>query len=233
MIAAAPRRPSPATAIAPPAESATPHTEVAATTVHSTAAPPARDAAIIRATIAETPGTYMPDMLADVKGLLVRWPDRRETGLRIWVQSMSNVPDWDTRYAQMARDAFDDWGRDPLPIRFDFVLDSATSDIRVVWLAQFGAEQGTRVGVTRRTSDQSGWLIDAQIDVAIHDSTGRTILPEALAGIMRHEAGHALGLGHSRDPRTKMYPTEMSIDISAADRATLRLLYRLPPGLVP
>jgi hypothetical protein len=28
-----------------------------------------------------------------------------------------------------------------------------------------------------------------------------------------------------------MFPTEMINDIRAADRATLRLLYRLPPGL--
>ena len=193
---------------------------------------PERDLALIRERIAGTPGTYMTDMLDDLKGSLVRWPDRRESGLRIWVQTITPVHDWDERYAQTARDAFDDWGRDALPIRFDFVNDSATSDIHVVWREKFAPENGMRVGYTVRTNDQHGWLLNAQIEIAIHDSAGRTIPPRALTGIMRHEAGHALGMGHSRDRTTKMYPFEVSNELAPADRATMRLLYQLPPGPV-
>ncbi len=206
--------------------------DMAVSTIKSSDPAPEHDLAQIKALIAETPGTYMNDMIGDLGGRLVRWPDRRQEGLRIWVQTASTVSNWDQRYAQMARDAFDDWGRDAeLPIRFDYVLDSASSDIHVVWLDRFAPSYGLRVGMTRRTSDQHGWLVDAEIQVAIHDSAGRTIPPEALVGIVRHEAGHALGLGHSKDPRTKMFPTEMMTALASADRSTLRLLYRLPPGL--
>ena len=177
-------------------------------------------------------GTYMSDMLGDLHGMLVRWPDRRETGLRIWVQSLTPVRDWDLRYAQMARDAFSDWSAD-VPIRFDFVLDSATSDVRVVWTDHFAPELGQRVGTTNRTNDEKGWLVAATVTVAVHDSAGRTLQPASLAGIVRHEAGHALGLGHSKDPRTKMYPVEMRPDITPADHATLKLLYQVAPGPVP
>jgi hypothetical protein len=185
----------------------------------------------VRSFIAGATEGYLADMLVADSGLLVRWPDRREQGLRIWVQSISSVRDWDMRYAQMARDAFADWSGG-LPARLDFVLDSATSDIQIVWVDRFAPELGRRVGNTLRSNDGNGWLVAASITVAVHDSAGNTIQPLDLAGIVRHEAGHALGLGHSNDPATKMFPIELTNTISAADRATLRLLYQLSAGSV-
>jgi hypothetical protein len=192
---------------------------------------PARDEADIRSRMAAVAsGTYMSDMLADLNGMLVRWPDRPGQPLRVWVQSKSDQPDYQPADAQTAQDAFADWQHSGFPLRFDFVLDSATADIRLVWTDRFPAEAGLRVGSTRRTSDQHGWIADAQILVALHDSAGTVIPSAALGGIVKHEAGHALGLGHSHDEKTMMFPTEMVHDIAPADRNTLRLLYSIPPG---
>jgi hypothetical protein len=190
---------------------------------------PVRDLEDIRRRIDENTDSYFAWMLRDMGNYITRWPDRRASGLRVWVQTQNAIPDWSDAYAQMARDAFDDW-RDGLPARLDFVYDSASADIHLVWTEKFAVNQGTRVGVTTRRVDQHGWLLAAQISIAIHDSAGTAIPPEDLAGIARHEAGHALGLGHSPDPKTKMYPTEMVRNVQPADRATLRLLYTLPPG---
>jgi hypothetical protein len=190
------------------------------------------DPDFVRAEIVAATDGYLAEMIEADGGMFVRWPDRRETGLRIWVQSTSSVPDWNARYAQMARDAFANWEGAGLPARLDFVLDSAGSDIQVVWIDRFAPEFGRRVGVARLSYDHNGWLDGAQVSVAVHDSVGRTIDPPELASIVQHEAGHSFGLGHSKDSTTKMYPIELMNSITRADRATLRMLYQLPPGSI-
>jgi uncharacterized protein YhdP len=127
----------------------------------------------LRARVAAASDSYMADMLA-ADSEIVRWPDRRERGLRVWVQSTSTVQNWNLRYAQMARDAFAEWS-DGLPARLDFVVDSASADVQIIWVERFPAEDGQRVGATKRTNDRSGWLVAAEISIAVHDSTGETI----------------------------------------------------------
>ena len=53
-----------------------------------------------------------------------------------------------------------------------------------------------------------------------------------LASIALHEVGHLLGLDHTRDQNNIMTSRVRVRDLSAADRATARLLYSLPPGSV-
>lgn len=208
--------------------------DVSSTVVAATGepAPTSRNAEDIRSRINSATDTYMSDMLVDQGGGIIRWPDRHDQALRVWVQTGTDVRDWDLRYAQVAREAFADWASSDLPMRFDFVIDSATSDVHISWIDRYPPSDGMRVGSTKRLTDSNGWIVSADIQVAVHDSAGTMIKPWDLGGIVRHEAGHALGLGHSRDPHTKMFPTEMVRDIMPADRATLRLLYELPPGTV-
>jgi hypothetical protein len=177
-------------------------------------------------------GTYIMDMLSNQDSTLFRWPDRNLQGVRVWVQTEPHVADWWVGYAQVARDVFGEWERDGFPLRFEYVLDSVGADIAIRWVDHFPPEMDRRIGSTRRMSDQNAWIVNAEIVVAVHDSRGRTFGPNELTAILRHEIGHALGLGHSSDRTSIMFPEESTLEIAASDRATLRLLYTLPPGSI-
>jgi hypothetical protein len=77
----------------------------------------------------------MADMLADLGGARAM-AGCRERALRIWVQSGTDIRDWDLRYAASARDALPS-GRRTTCRCFDFVIDSATSDVHVSWIDRF------------------------------------------------------------------------------------------------
>lgn len=197
-------------------------------------AEPRRDDAALRLQLRDgAAGTYIQAIIEQQDGWLIRWPDRQLQGLRVWIQGRADIPNFHPSYPVVAERAFAEWRNAGFPIRFDMVPDSAGSEIRIRWTAQFPPANGRRIGVTHKVRDRFGWLVDAEVVVATHDSTGAPLAPALIAGVARHEVGHALGLGHSGSPSDVMYPESRTEVISAADRATLHLLYRLPPGVVP
>ena len=201
--------------------------------VPSNQPPPVRDLATVQMLIRDgSPGTYLLHMLPEQDDLIVRWPDRRAEAIKVWIERDPNLPDWNTQYAVMAERAIEEWQRAGFPLRFLLLRDSANTEIKIRWVSQFPEEVGPKLGMTRKLRDRHGWIHAAELTVATHDPRGRRLPAETVAGTVRHEIGHALGLGHSPTPTDVMYPESRTTAISAIDRATLRLLYILPPGSV-
>lgn len=175
-------------------------------------------------------GTYVDDVLAEQDSALYRWPDRLQDAIRVYIEPTSGVAGWDPRFPAMAQAVFDEWGATGFPLRFAFVYDSSRADMAIRWRDRFPAEDGQRIGVTERVQSSDFFIARANISIALHDSAGRALPSTVVAGIVRHEVGHALGLNHANDPSSVMYREAATMTLSASDRATLRLLYLVPGG---
>ena len=182
----------------------------------------------VRRRLAERgPGTYINEMLAERDSALARWPDRNGKPLTIWVQPSSTIEDWTDEYADAVRDAVNNWDALGLPVRFAFATDSADADLHVTFIDQF---EESISGRTKWERDDSWWITDAEIVLAVHHRSGPALDVDAMRALALHEMGHLLGLDHTEDATSIMAPRVRVRNLSAADEATVRLLYTLPPG---
>ena len=172
-------------------------------------------------------GTYIGEMLAERDSALARWPERRENPITIWIQPSSTIPDWAEDYVTSVRDAVSDWDALDLPVHFAFESDSARADVHVSFIDQF---EEAISGRTKWERDDSWWITDADIVLAVHHRNGPALDDDAMHALALHEVGHLLGLDHTEDATSIMAARVRVRGLSNADRATVRLLYTLPPG---
>jgi predicted Zn-dependent protease len=172
-------------------------------------------------------GTYIGDILRERDSSLARWPDRGGVPLTVWIQPSSPVRDFSSIYVARVREAFREWDALNLPIHFTFVWDSASADVHVTWTDHFDEPISGR---TRWTRDDDWAITDASITLAVHHHFGEQLDEDAMRAMALHEIGHLLGLDHTTDSLAIMAPRVRVRSLSDADRATVRLLYALPPG---
>ena len=191
--------------------------------------PPVRDLVEIRRHLVQgQPGTYIADILAAQDSQLVRWPDN--TVLHVWIQPHTTASNWSVAYIDMVRTGFTTWAAAGAPIGVDFVNDSASALVHVVWIDRFA--EGAAIGQTQQTWDQYRWLVGGEITLATHTVGGFELDGTMIRAAALHEIGHLLGVGHSKSEGDIMSAEAHALELSEADLTTLRLLYILPPGSV-
>ncbi|HSA56964.1 MAG TPA: matrixin family metalloprotease [Gemmatimonadaceae bacterium] len=172
-------------------------------------------------------GTYISDLLLARDSALARWPDRRGQPLRVWVQPEPALKAFDPNFIRIVEEAFTDWTASGIPLLFTFVRDSGNADIRVTWVDRFNEPIS---GKTLWAHDERWWIVDADIQLALHHRSGDPLDASAMRAIARHEVGHLIGLDHTKDSTAIMTARVRVRELSSSDRATAQLLYLLPPG---
>jgi len=189
-----------------------------------------RDRAAIRRQLRRgEQGTYIAEILQQRDSSLARWPDRAERPLTVWIQPLAAIDDWTENYVDRVREAFEEWDALNLPVGFVFLDDSAAAEIHVTWIDHFSEPISGR---TKWARDDDWLITDANIVLAVHHHQGEVLDEDAMKAMALHEIGHLLGLDHTQDNTSIMAPKVRVRDLSTADRATIRLLYSLPPGPV-
>ena len=173
------------------------------------------------------PGTYIGEVLVARDSAIARWRDRRDAPLRVWVQNARHIRDFDPSFVGLVQKAFVDWSDTGIPVAFWFVRDSIHADVHVTWVDRF---DDLISGKTLWSHDERWWIVEANIQLAVHHHSGERLDGSAVRAISLHEVGHLIGLDHTSDTSNIMTPKVRVRELSQADQATARLLYSLPPG---
>lgn len=186
-------------------------------------------AEVVRRLLDGEDGTYINELIASRDSALVRWPDRVTRPLRIWVAEDEQLSAWNSDYVPAVRDAFDTWAQTGIPVRFSYVIDSASADVHVKFVDRFA--NGIS-GKTVWSRDSAWWLVSSDIQLGLAHPSGGTVTPPQMRAIALHEVGHLLGLDHAHAADNIMSARIRVRELTDEDRATIRLLYSVPAGVI-
>lgn len=188
-----------------------------------------RKKACIRKRIATARAGIEMESLTSITGLAPRtpgrWSEAEYDEVTVWIAPGDSVPMWDPVNTFMVRDAFHDWTRAGVPVRFLFVADSTKADVKVVW---FDSLPEQRAGQVTRYANNSGWLRAAVIEMSTRNMSGTGQEPHTVRAVALHEVGHLLGLEHSPDERDIMAAWVTAPRLTRRDKSAMRTLYAVP-----
>ena len=125
-----------------------------------------------------------------------------------------NIEKGDKDLEKITESAFSEWENNLNKIYFKNVKDNNVADIKIKF-KKGNINQGGQANIY---FDQNGFIDYVKISVS-KTSNGTELNQTMLEHIIKHEIGHALGLGHSQFPHSVMYPIvdEAVIEISRCE----------------
>ena len=149
---------------------------------------------------------------------LGKWENRE---LKIYIE--------ENRNAYLMKKAFGNWETSTNKLfEFEYVDKEEDADIAVKFVDTCNETAEHAVGLTYPYTDPNGKFLKAKIEIAKYPEKGQMKIQNImLLKIMRHEIGHALGLGHVDTPYSIMNPTvDKCLDITKDDIKLIKELYK-------
>ncbi len=160
--------------------------------------------------------------------ILISGPALAVEKIGVWKKMPINVYIEKSRRDYLMKKAFGDWeSASNKTVEFEFVDKPENAQIVVTFADKVSDVSEKAVGLTYPAVGQDGYFRSAKIVIAKYSDTQTTKMTNhQLMKIMRHEIGHAIGLGHSNSPNSIMNETtNKCLDISKDDIKTLKEIY--------